>query len=709
MIINAYRNLTKEMHKDLDKHYKNADKVMLILMALHWVLGTFVFSATYETYLFGFSASSLILGVNIYAFKIFRGKSIYRIIAAISLLSFSLIFIQEQFGRIELHFHVFIALSFLMIYKDIKPVVVGALFTLIHHSVFFILQNNNITLFGQPVMIFNYGCGYDILMLHAFFVLFELSVLLYILNNQITQFLAFIRAKYEIESINANLENTILQRTKELIEAKEKAEESGKLKEEFLANMSHEIRTPMNAVLGFTDLLYEEIKEPKHIEYLKSIRSSGKQLLQIINDILEISKMQAGKMNIDLKPVNPYSLLKDLHSIFKVKIDEKNLEFICDIDKNLPKSLLLDEVRVRQILFNLLGNAVKFTEKGYIKITATKIYRDEDKSILDFIIKIEDSGIGIAKNQQEKMFEPFTQQDGQSAKLFGGTGLGLSISKKLANLMGGDITLESEVNKGSVFTVHINLVSISSTMAEEADMFEYEYLKSYKFEHANILLVDDIETNRILIKNYLSNYDFEIAEADNGADALRLSTKGFDLILMDIKMPIMDGYEATQKIKSNPKTANIPIFALTASVLHHESTKEKNSIFDNFLCKPINKKILLEAIATVIPHKIAHNDKISSKKIDELVENADLAELDEEGIAFVKNVLMPKLKESKNSGDFDIIYNFVVLLKEFSHKYSIPPLDKKAEKLQHHIEVFDIESMLLIFESIDVELNSLIP
>lgn len=704
--LNPYNNLSKDMHKELDEHYKSADKTMLIIMFVHWILGTFIFSITYDMYLLGFVVSSLILGINIYAYKKFKGESLYRIIVAISLLSFSVLFIQEQFGRIEMHFHVFIALSFLMIYKDVRPVITGAVFTIVHHAFFLFLQKNKIQLLGTPIIVFNDGCGYDILILHTFFVIFELTILLYILNSQITQFVQLIKTNHKIKNINANLEDTILERTKDLLEAKEKAEESVKVKEEFLANMSHEIRTPMNAVIGFTDLLYEGIKEPKYLEYIKSIRNSGKHLLQIINDILEISKVQAGKMQIELKPVNPYALFKDLHSTFKMKIDEKNIEFIIDIDQNLPKSLLLDEVRIRQILFNLLGNAVKFTQKGLIKISAKSIYHEEDKSFMDIVIKIEDSGIGIAKEQQENIFAPFTQQVGQSVEQYGGTGLGLAISKKLANLMGGDITLESDLKKGSVFTVLIKDVSISSTLAEEDEVYEYQNLASYKFKHAKVLLVDDVETNRTLIKNYLSNYDLEIREAENGADAVRLSKKGFDLILMDIKMPIMDGYEATELIKSDPLTSNIPVFALTASVVETEITKKKNAIFDNFLCKPISKKSIVEAFAAVLEHEI--DEKNSEISIEE--ENAEVSyanmHIDDEGVKFIKNVLIPELKNSKSSGDIDHISNFAVKLKEFSDKYSV--LTKDTEKLSHYIEAFDIENIFLIFEVINIELKKFI-
>ncbi|NOQ32219.1 MAG: response regulator [Helicobacteraceae bacterium] len=495
-------------------------------------------------------------------------------------------------------------------------------------------------------------------------------------------------------------------KTKDLKIQKERAEESGRLKEEFLANMSHEIRTPMNAVLGFTDILYEQIKEPKHLEYLKSIRSSGRQLLQIINDILEISKVQAGKMSINLNPVNPYSLLKDLHSIFKVKINDKNVDFIFDIDNKLPESLLLDEVRIRQVLFNVIGNAVKFTEKGFVKVTATKVYRDEDKSILDFIIKVQDTGIGINEKDQNNIFEPFIQQKGQSTNKFGGTGLGLSISKKLSKLMGGDITLQSTANEGSTFTIQIDNVSVSSTIADDTNSFEYERLKSYKFEYAKILLVDDIETNRTLIKNYFVNYNFDITEAENGADAVRLSTKGFDLILMDIKMPIMDEYEATDKIKSAVETAHIPIFALTASVLHNSAMKEKHKIFDSFLHKPIDKKSLVEEIATILPFTIESIDDVATlEEVPKTNSEVVNAELNDEAIAFINNQLIPLLNSSKDSGDIDKINDFMTTLQEFTQQYSITTLNDSIKKLQNCIEMFDIENIFLVLEDISIELG----
>jgi len=241
-----------------------------------------------------------------------------------------------------------------------------------------------------------------------------------------------------------------------------KAEAANRAKSEFLANMSHEIRTPMNAILGLSGLLDSLIADKKQKNYLETIKSSGMSLLTLINDILDLSKIEAGKMELHYEPVNPYSLFSEIKNIFSLSISRKGLKFVMDIASDIPESLLLDDVRLRQILFNLVGNAVKFTEKGQIKLSARKAADQDKEGMIDLIIAVEDTGIGIDPQSQEKIFEAFRQQDGQSTKRYGGTGLGLTISKRLVEMMGGTITVKSKVNKGTTFEITLPRVSIAA-------------------------------------------------------------------------------------------------------------------------------------------------------------------------------------------------------------------------------------------------------
>jgi len=249
-----------------------------------------------------------------------------------------------------------------------------------------------------------------------------------------------------------------------------RAENANKAKSEFLANMSHEIRTPMNAIIGFTELLNEQISEPRLKSYVKTIHSAGNTLLTLINDILDLSKIESGKLQIKKTPTNIYNLSNELGNIFMMSVKNKTLDLIIDLEEGIPQSLLIDEIRLRQVLLNLIGNAVKFTENGYIKLSLKAFNIDVHHSKLDIEILVEDTGVGIAANQLLKIFNEFEQTEGQDNRKFGGTGLGLSISKRLCEMMDGKISVTSEEGKGSTFKVHLYSIDISSVMSENVLM-----------------------------------------------------------------------------------------------------------------------------------------------------------------------------------------------------------------------------------------------
>ena len=390
---------------------------------------------------------------------------------------------------------------------------------------------------------------------------------------------------------------------KALAQAKENAEAANRAKSEFLANMSHEIRTPMNAIIGFTELLDEEIKEPKLQSFVKTIQSAGNDLLSIINDILDLSKIEAGKFRIEKTPCNPHQLFSELGGIFMMKIYKKNIDFILDIDPVIPQSLQLDATRLRQVLFNLIGNAVKFTEQGSIRVKAYTDNTDKIHSKLDLLIDVEDSGIGISEDQQQLIFQDFEQSSGQDIRKYGGTGLGLSISKRLVGMMGGQITLESQLGKGSTFTIKLTDVDIAS-LATEVDYEKSALSTSVGFLPCKVMVVDDIADNRDLMLALLVDTQIQLVEAKNGLEALSLvkqhlaRQQPLDLILMDIRMPVMDGYQAAEEIKS---FSSVPIVALTASVMMDEFERVKSSYFNGYLKKPVHKVDLLDKLSEFLP------------------------------------------------------------------------------------------------------------
>ncbi len=458
-------------------------------------------------------------------------------------------------------------------------------------------------------------------------------------------------------------------------QAKEAAEIANRAKSEFLANMSHEIRTPLNAVIGFSELLSSKITDKKQKNYLNSIKTAGKSLLTLINDILDLAKIEAGRFEIQYEYINPTLIFNDLKQIFALKIAEKKLAFIVKIDKELPSALRLDETRVRQVLLNLIGNAIKFTEQGYIKLSAYK--RDKGNNTIDLTLAVEDTGIGIPKDQQTTIFKSFQQQEGQSTRKYGGTGLGLAISKRLVEMMNGQISVRSEKGKGSVFEITLENVEISDTATAQTETFE-----KIEFEPTRVLVVDDIESNRYLIKEKLFQFNLEVIEAENGQKGLFFAEKYQpDLILMDIRMPIMDGYEAALKLKKNPTTQQIPVIALTASI----PTDQKTNYFDGFLSKPIDIATLLTELSRYLKHKPVKKDII---KIDNLIPFEIPPELLERLKTF-----RPKWEKIHDGLDMEEIEEFSNNIKEFGEKYNILCLTQYGENLCEFTKIFDIEQI----------------
>jgi PAS domain S-box-containing protein len=380
----------------------------------------------------------------------------------------------------------------------------------------------------------------------------------------------------------------------DLIEAKIIAEDAAKSKQQFLSNMSHEIRTPMNAIIGFTKVVLKTELTPKQKEYISAIKMSGDALIVLINDILDLAKVDAGKMTFEEAPFKLALSIDAMLHLFETKIQEKNLILVKDYDKNIPNVLIGDAIRLHQIILNLVGNAVKFTEYGIITVGVKLLGDDEKKVTIEF--SISDTGIGIKEEKLHSIFENFQQATAITSRLYGGSGLGLAIVKQLVDLQGGNVAVKSKIGEGTTFSFILNFEKTDTDEILEAEIMELdEAVKDIK-----ILVVEDMPLNQLLMKTLLDDFGFESDITANGKLAIeKLATKKYDIILMDVQMPEMNGFEATEYIRNTLKST-IPIIALTADVTTVDVAKCKEVGMNDYIAKPVDERLLYTKIISFV-------------------------------------------------------------------------------------------------------------
>ncbi len=463
---------------------------------------------------------------------------------------------------------------------------------------------------------------------------------------------------------------------KELTFAKETADEANKLKTLFLANMSHEIRTPMNAILGFSEILKNRVTDEKSKGFIDSVIASGKNLLVVINDLLDLSKIEAGKIDLEPEPVNIRVMIDEIGQIFELKLSEKRNKFDSNVSDKIPQYLDLDETRIRQILLNLVGNAIKFTNRGKVEVQVVADSFNKINKTVNLNIIISDTGIGIASDQIEAIFEAFTQQHGQSRKAFGGTGLGLTITKRLVEMMGGLIRVESEVGQGSTFSVYLPDVPYFEEGFESSKIIEEHQLGILNFEPRNVLIIDDIVEDIEVISEYLDSTGlriFKLSDAKSLSDFFE-TTKP-DLIIVDLRMPEVDGYEVKNMIRANPDYHNIPIIAITAHAMKGDKEKVINDGFDSHLLKPIKRTDLLIEIMKYLPYTTNEGKKVTVSK--------DKINKSTETNYNISHEFECELTELYNTDFANLIKSYRIgLIKEFANKLNIIAEKYKAEFLK---------------------------
>lgn len=507
--------------------------------------------------------------------------------------------------------------------------------------------------------------------------------------------------------IFAELATSIAEEAKIVAEkAKNNAEQAAQSKQQFLSNMSHEIRTPMNAIIGFTKVVLNTELTDKQKEYLTAIKTSGDALIVLINDILDLAKVDSGKMIFEKIPFKLRLSIKAMLHLFETKIQEKNLKLIKNYDPDIPEVLIGDPVRLHQIILNLLSNAIKFTNKGEIIVNILLIAETDTDITLEF--SISDTGIGINESKIAKVFENFQQATSDTSRIFGGTGLGLAIVKQLVEKQNGTIKVVSEVNVGSTFSFVLKFDKTNDAAVLEPEIIEL----NTDVKDIKILVVEDMELNQLLMKTLLDDFGFECEIAANGKIAIeKLQESNYDIILMDLQMPEMNGFDATKYIRNTMKLT-LPIIALTADVTTVDVAKCKEVGMNDYISKPVDERLLYSKLINmmnkpvlIIEHEIDNNNKEEFKFKFKYVDMSYLSKLTQSNPKLMSEIirvylkqtpdLVATMKKSFSDKNWKLLGSTIhKMIPSFAIMGINPETTLNAQKIQEHAIRLDLSAEL---------------
>lgn len=491
----------------------------------------------------------------------------------------------------------------------------------------------------------------------------------------------------------------------EIIEARRVAEEANNAKSDFLATMSHEIRTPMNAILGFSEILRNTSENEQSRTYLNAVLSSGRTLLALINDILDLSKIESGQLEINEQPVEMAAIINEIKQVFLPKVSEKQLYLNIHLQDGCPQQLLLDGVRLRQILFNIIGNAVKFTHHGGVDVDVSYHIPEDDDLHVDLSFAVSDTGIGIPEKALGKIFQSFFQVEGSNTRKYDGTGLGLAIAQRLVQAMGGTLNVVSTEGQGSVFTMRLFGIERTHFKTIPKDEFEWKG-GEISFEPATILVVDDVEFNRDLVRSFLKNHQLKVLEAATGTEGVEMcSTHKPQLVLMDLRMPRMNGYDATEILRKQPETSQIPVIAFTASSMKHDEIRIRK-LFSDYVRKPISRNELMATLTKFLPHRVIEN-QVAPAASNETELPFSQQQLEGFLDAFVLRNLDEKLALLHNFMDTDLLEAFLKDADFIARQFAMHQIVELIMLLREDKQNFDFGNYHLHIHQLSTLVNQL--